>query len=79
MSEVLTQSGLAQKITEKTGVSIETAKKFASLFFSIVKRQLKTESSFSVYNFGTFKKSYIEDDEFDTGKRNMLKENRYME
>ena len=55
MSEVLTQSGLAQKITEKTGVSIETAKKFASLFFSIVKRQLKTESSFSVYNFGTFK------------------------
>lgn len=61
MSEVLTQSGLAQKITEKTGVSIETAKKFASLFFSIVKRQLKTESSFSVYNFGTFKKSYIEE------------------
>ena len=41
MSEVLTQSGLAQRITEKTGVSVETAKKFANLFFSIVKRQLK--------------------------------------
>lgn len=61
MSEVLTQSGLAQRITEKTGVSVETAKKFANLFFSIVKRQLKTETSFSVYNFGTFKKSYIEE------------------
>ena len=41
--------------------SCGTAKKFESLFFSIVKRQLKTESSFSVYNFGTFKKSYIEE------------------
>ena len=60
MSEFFTQSELAERLVQKTGVSLETAKKFSSCFFSIVKRGLKTNDRFSVYNFGTFKKTWIE-------------------
>lgn len=60
MSEFLTPSGLAERLVEKTGVSPETAKNFANVFFSIVKNQLKKSDFFSIYNFGTFRKTWIE-------------------
>lgn len=60
MSEILTQNELANRLVEKTGVSIEVAKKFAKVFFSIVRTGLKNTDRFSVYNFGTFKKTWIE-------------------
>lgn len=60
MSEFLTQSALAQRLVEKTGVSAETAKNFSTLFFTIVRKGLKDTDTFSVYNFGTFKKTWIE-------------------
>lgn len=61
MSEILTQSELAQRLIQKTDVNPEVAKNFANVFFSIVKKQLKKSDSFSVYNFGTFKKTWIEE------------------
>lgn len=60
MSEFLTASGLANRLVEKTGINIETAKKFSSVFFMIVRKGLKDNETFSVYNFGTFKKTWIE-------------------
>ena len=60
MSEFLTQSALAQRLVEKTGVSPETAKNFSTLFFTIIKKGLKNSDTFAVYNFGTFKKTWIE-------------------
>lgn len=60
MSEFFTQSELAERLVQKTGISLETAKKFSSCFFSIIKKGLKTNDRFSVYNFGTFKKTWIE-------------------
>ncbi len=60
MSEFLTQSALAQRLVEKTGVSPETAKNFSTLFFTIIKKGLKDSDTFAVYNFGTFKKTWIE-------------------
>lgn len=60
MSEFLTPSGLAERLVKKAGVSPETAKQFAAVFFKIVKNGLKERESFSVYNFGTFKKTWIE-------------------
>lgn len=61
MSEILTQTELAQALIEKAGVSSIVAKNFANVFFSIVKNQLKKSDSFNVYNFGTFKKTWIEE------------------
>lgn len=60
MSEFLTQSELAERLVRKTGVSPEVAKRFASVFFTIVRTGLKSSDRFSVYNFGTFKKTWIE-------------------
>jgi len=60
MSEFLTQAQLAERLVAKTGVSLETAKKFSTLFFKIVKTGLKESESFAIYNFGTFKKTWIE-------------------
>lgn len=60
MSEFFTQSELAERLVQKTGVGMETAKKFSSCFFSIIKKGLKTNDRFFVYNFGTFKKTWIE-------------------
>lgn len=61
MSEFLTQTALAQRLVQKTGIGLETARKFSSLFFLIVKKGLKDADKFSVYNFGTFKKTWIEE------------------
>lgn len=61
MNEFLTQGQLAEKLVQRTGVSLDVAKKFSSVFFTIVKTGLKNSTSFSVYNFGTFKKTWIED------------------
>ena len=60
MSEFLTTSGLAKRLVEKTGISMEVAKKFSTVFFMIVRKGLKDNETFSVYNFGTFKKTWIE-------------------
>jgi nucleoid DNA-binding protein len=60
MNEFLTQSQLAEKLVQRTGIKFETAKQFSSVFFTIVKKGLKNSESFSVYNFGTFKKTWIE-------------------
>lgn len=60
MSEFLTQSELAERLVRKTGVSPEVAKRFAGVFFTIVRTGLKSADRFSVYNFGTFKKTWIE-------------------
>ncbi len=60
MSEFLTQSALAERLVSKAGVSPETAKKFSTLFFTIIKKGLKESDSFAIYNFGTFKKTWIE-------------------
>ena len=60
MSEILTQSTLAERLVQKTGVSPEVAKRFASVFFTIVRTGLKSSDRFSIYNFGTFKKTWIE-------------------
>ena len=60
MSEILTQSALAERLVQKTGVSSEVAKRFASVFFTIVRTGLKSSDRFSIYNFGTFKKTWIE-------------------
>lgn len=60
MSEILTQSALAERLVQKTGVSPEVAKRFASVFFTIVRTGLKSSDRFSIYNFGTFKKTWIE-------------------
>ena len=60
MNEFLTQSQLAEKLVQKTGIKLETAKQFSTVFFTIVKKGLKNSESFSVYNFGTFKKTWIE-------------------
>lgn len=60
MSEFLTQSELAERLVQKTGVSPEVAKRFAGVFFTIVRTGLKSSDRFSVYNFGTFKKTWIE-------------------
>lgn len=60
MNEFLTQSQLAEKLVQRTGINPETAKQFSSVFFTIVKKGLKNSESFSVYNFGTFKKTWIE-------------------
>ena len=60
MSEILTQSALTERLVQKTGVSPEVAKRFASVFFTIVRTGLKSSDRFSIYNFGTFKKTWIE-------------------
>lgn len=60
MSEFLTQSVLAEHLSQKTGISLETAKNFSKVFFSVVRKGLKDSESFSVYNFGTFRKTWIE-------------------
>lgn len=60
MNNFLTQSALAERLVQKSGISVETAKNFSTLFFNLVKRGLKTSERFSVYNFGTFKKTWIE-------------------
>ena len=60
MSEFLTTSGLAKRLVEKTGISMEVAKNFSTVFFMIVRKGLKDNETFSVYNFGTFKKTWIE-------------------
>lgn len=60
MNEFLTQSQLAEKLVQKTGIKFETAKQFSTLFFTIVRKGLKDSESFSIYNFGTFKKTWIE-------------------
>lgn len=60
MSEFLSQADLANRLVEKTGVSLETAKKFSAVFFRIVKTGLKNSDSITVHNFGTFKKTWIE-------------------
>ena len=60
MSEILTQSALGERLVQKTGVSPEVAKRFASVFFTIVRTGLKSSDRFSIYNFGTFKKTWIE-------------------
>ena len=60
MSEILTQSALAERLVQKTGVSPEVAKRFASVFFTIVRTGLKSSDRFSIYDFGTFKKTWIE-------------------
>lgn len=60
MNEFLTQSQLAERLVQKTGIQPEIAKKFSSVFFTIVKKGLKTNKSFAVYGFGTFKKTWIE-------------------
>lgn len=60
MNEFLTQSQLAERLVQKTGIQPETAKQFSSVFFMIVRKGLKNSDSFSVYNFGTFKKTWIE-------------------
>lgn len=60
MNEFLTQSQLAEKLVQRTGIKFETAKQFSTVFFTIVKKGLKNSESFSVYNFGTFKKTWIE-------------------
>ena len=60
MNEFLTPSGLAQRLVERTGISLEIAKNFSSVFFMLVRKGLKDSESFSVYNFGTFKKTWIE-------------------
>lgn len=60
MSEILTQSALSERLVQKTGVSPEVAKRFASVFFTIVRTGLKSSDRFSIYNFGTFKKTWIE-------------------
>lgn len=60
MSEFLTPAGLAVRLVEKTGIKLETAKSFSTVFFTIVRKGLKDSESFSVYNFGTFKKTWIE-------------------
>ena len=60
MNEFLTQSQLAEKLVQRTGITSETAKQFSTVFFTIVKKGLKNSESFSVYNFGTFKKTWIE-------------------
>lgn len=60
MSEFLTQSVLAEHLSQKTGISLETAKNFSKVFFSVVRKGLKDSESFSVYNFGTFRKTWVE-------------------
>lgn len=60
MNEFLTQSQLAEKLVQRTGIKFETAKQFSTVFFTIVKKGLKNSETFSVYNFGTFKKTWIE-------------------
>lgn len=60
MNEFLTQSQLAERLVQKTGIRLEIAKQFSSVFFTIVKKGLKYSESFAVYNFGTFKKTWIE-------------------
>lgn len=60
MNEFLTQSQLAEKLVQRTGIKFETAKQFSTVFFAIVKKGLKNSETFSVYNFGTFKKTWIE-------------------
>ena len=60
MSEILTQSALAERLEQKTGDRPEVAKRFASVFFTIVRTGLKSSDRFSIYNFGTFKKTWIE-------------------
>ena len=60
MNEFLTPSGLAQRLVERTGISLEIAKNFSSVFFMLVRKGLKDSESFSLYNFGTFKKTWIE-------------------
>ena len=60
MSEILTQSALTDRLVQKTGVSPEVAKRFSSVFFTIVRTGLKSSDRFSIYNFGTFKKTWIE-------------------
>ncbi len=60
MNEFLTQSQLAEKLVQRTGIKFEMAKQFSTVFFTIVKKGLKNTESFSVYKFGTFKKTWIE-------------------
>lgn len=60
MNEFLTQSQLAERLVQKTGIRPEIAKQFSSVFFTIVKKGLKDSTSFAVHGFGTFKKTWIE-------------------
>ncbi len=60
MSEFLTQSLLAERLVQKTSVSYDVARSFSSVFFAIVRKGLKNANTFSVYSFGTFKKTWTE-------------------
>jgi len=57
----MTQAELAEHLSRANGLSVETSKKFAELFFQIIRRELKNSDSFSVHGFGTFKKNWIEE------------------
>lgn len=60
MSEIITPSILAERINKKTGIDVNTAKKFSFAFFSLIKNYLKNHPSFIIHKFGTFKKIRVE-------------------
>ena len=63
MSNLLTQNELAQRIADANGLSLESAKKFVTIFYTIVKRELKRSDSFYIANFGTFRRVWVEESE----------------
>ena len=60
MSEVITPSILAERINKKTGIDADIAKRFSFAFFNLIKPELKTQSTFIIHKFGTFKKVRVE-------------------
>lgn len=61
MADLLTQKELAKNLAEKTGLSEETAKNFIEYFFDSIKSELKNSDSVAIFEFGTFKKKWVEE------------------
>lgn len=61
MAELLTQTGLAKKLSEVCGITEDTAKIIVERFFGSVKNELKATENVSITGLGVFKKNWIEE------------------
>ncbi|MDC7241072.1 MAG: HU family DNA-binding protein [Spirochaetales bacterium] len=59
MSNFLTPGRLAERLSWKTELDKEDCARFSSELFDIIIRELKKDDTFSIFGFGTFRKSFV--------------------
>ncbi len=60
MSNFLSPGRMAERLVHKSELDKEQCARFSSELFDIIIRELKKEESFSLFGFGTFKKSFVQ-------------------